>query len=110
MNPGPNDAASGLLATRTRHLLILAAVIALASEARAQAGAVAQPAPPKTMASLMAEGYEMQDVRLFPDKIWMRKPAGGAVPFICDRGRIGSTAFDAYRNRKYDEISCSPAP
>lgn len=110
MKPNLNKAVSGLLATGTRHLLTLVAMIPLVSEARAQAGAVAQPKPPQTMASLLAEGYEMQDVRLFPDKIWMRKPAGGAMPFICDRGRIGSAAFDAYRNRKYEEISCSPAP
>ena len=90
-----------------RALLLLALAFGIASEAGAQTAV--QPKPSKTMASLMAEGYEMQDVRLFPDKIWMRKP-GGEMPFVCDRGRIGSPAFDAYRNRKYDEISCSPAP
>jgi hypothetical protein len=107
MNDVPNKATGGFLAAG--YFLALAVVIASASEVRAQAGAVAQPNPPKTMASLMAEGFEMQDVRLFPDKIWMRKPAGEAGVFICDRGRIGSPTFDAYRNRKYEEISCSPA-
>jgi hypothetical protein len=107
MNAAANKAASGFRATG--YVLALAG-IAWASEARAQASAVAQPKPPRTMAALMAEGYEMQDIRMFPDKIWMRKPGGEAVAYICDRGRIGSPAFDAYRNRKYEEISCSRAP
>jgi hypothetical protein len=108
MNAIHKQAASGFLATR--YFLALVAVVASASEARAQADAVPQPKPPKTMASLMAEGYEMQDIRVFPDKIWMRKPGSEPLVFICDRGRIGSPAFDAYRNRQYAEISCSPAP
>ena len=61
------------------------------------------------MASLLAEGYETQTVQVFKDKIWMRKPGGEGVAFICDRGRIGSAAFEAYRNRNYDQISCSIA-
>jgi hypothetical protein len=101
MNAGPKKAACALL--------ILAAMVVSAGEACAQAAAVAQPKPSKTMASLMAEGYEIQDIRIFPDKIWMRKSGGEGGTFICDRGRIGSAAFDAYRNRKYEEISCSPA-
>jgi hypothetical protein len=81
-------------------------------EALAQAGPNPSAQHTRSMAVLMAEGYEMQDVRLFPDKIWMRKPdsAGGGIPYICDRGRLNSPAFEAYRNRRYDEISCAPVP
>jgi hypothetical protein len=61
------------------------------------------------MAALMAEGYEPQTVQVFKDKIWMRRPGGESLAFICDRGRIGSAAFDAYRNRQYEQISCSVA-
>src|SRR5258708_684463 len=91
-------------------LLPLAFMIACESEARAQDDAGA-PAPSRTLASLLSEGYEMQDVRLFKDKIWMRKPGSGeeVTAFICDRGRIGSAAFEAYRNRQYEQISCSAA-
>ena len=106
MNAAANKAASGFLAIG--YVLALAG-IAWANERYAQASAVAQPKPPRTMASLLAEGYETQDIRVFPDKIWMRKP-GEAVAYVCDRGRIGSPSFDAYRNRKYQEISCLPAP
>jgi hypothetical protein len=79
-------------------------------EALAQAGTLPSAPETRSMASLMSDGYEIQAVRLFPDKIWMRKPdsAGGGLPYICDRGRIGSPAFESYRNRNYDEILCSP--
>jgi hypothetical protein len=87
--------------------LIFLGVLAFSIDARAQTGV--QTKPPRTMASLMAEGYVMQDIRIFPDKIWMRKPGVDAMPFICERGRIGSPAFEAYRQRNYDEITCSPA-
>jgi hypothetical protein len=85
----------------------LALVIASAGETQAQTGETSTPAT-RTMASLMAEGYEPQTVQIFKDKIWMRKGIG-EIAFICDRGRIGSAAFDAYREKKYDQISCSLA-
>jgi hypothetical protein len=94
-----------------RHALAVALFIACVSEVQAQTGSASPDPAPKTLAALLAEGYEMQELRLFKDKIWMRKPGeGGIVAFICDRGRIGSAAFEAYRNAKYDEIPCSPAP
>jgi hypothetical protein len=96
-------------ACRLCQLLSLGILIACGGEARAQAEPSQPARPSRTLASLLAEGYEMEDVRLFKDKIWMRKP-GQAVAFICDRGRIGSAAFEAYRNRQYDEILCSPTP
>jgi hypothetical protein len=84
----------------------LCALAAFAAQAQTPANA---PAKTRSMASLIADGYEMSDIRVFPDKIWMRKPGGETMAFICDRGRIGSPAFDAYRAKRYDEISCSPA-
>ena len=94
-----------------RALLPLALMLAWVNKAYAQTDAVA-PSPPsaRTMASLLAEGYEMQAIRVFQDKIWFRKPSGEGGTFICDRGRIGSANFEAYRNRKYDHVPCSPAP
>jgi hypothetical protein len=89
-------------------LLPLVLVIACAGTAQAQTGETSPPAT-RTMASLLSEGYETQTVQVFKDKIWMRKPGGEGLAFICDRGRIGSTAFEAYRNRQYEQISCSIA-
>ena len=111
MKTGSRKATSKLLTIRMRQLLPLAVVIACGREACAQTAAGPSAQPPRTLASLLAEGYEMQELRLFKDKIWMRKPDGrGIVAFICDRGRIGSPAFEAYRNGNYDEVQCSPAP
>jgi hypothetical protein len=94
---------------KIRRLLPSALIMMIcACEARAQAEAPSAP-PPRTLASLLTEGYEMQQVRLFKDKIWMRKP-GGFIAFVCDRGGIGSQAFEAYRKGNYDEIVCSPTP
>jgi len=108
MNTGSSKAA---FTSRTCQLLGLAALTVCVGEARAQANAGSSAQPPRTLASLLAEGYEMQEVRLFKDKIWMRKPgSGGIVAYICDRGRIGSPAFETYRKGNYDEIPCSPAP
>lgn len=94
-----------------RKILAAAVLLACVSEVRGQAGGASAAPPPRTLASLLKEGYEMQELRLFKDNIWVRKPGdGGVVTFICDRGRIGSTTFEAYRNGNYDEIPCSPAP
>ena len=61
------------------------------------------------MASLLADGYEMQETRLFRDKISMRKPDGtGIITHVCDRGRIGSATYEAYRNKNYDVVPCAP--
>ena len=92
-------------------LFPLALVIASAGVAQAQTGK-ASPQTTRTMASLLSEGYETQTVQLFKDKIWMRKPSTTeeGIAFICDRGRIGSAAFEAYRNRNYEQVHCSTAP
>jgi hypothetical protein len=83
-------------------------VIALASPARGQAPSGENPATAtRTMAALMADGYEQQTVQIFKDKIWMRRADGEGLPYICDRGRIGTPAFDAYRDKRYEQISCS---
>ena len=76
--------------------------------------AAAQPADnpyaaTRTMAALLAEGYEPAAVQVFKDKIWMRKETIGGIAYICDRGRLGTPTFDAYREKKYDQISCSLA-
>ena len=63
-------------------------LIAIPDTAMAQAGNAPET---RTLASLLAEGYEMQETRLFRDKISMRKPDGsGIITHVCDRGRIGS--------------------
>jgi hypothetical protein len=93
-----------------KELLSLAFMLVCVNEAHAQAGAAAPSPPSRTMASLFAEGFEIQTVRVFQDKIWLRKPDGDGAAFICDRGKIGSANFEAYRNRNYDQVPCSPAP
>ncbi len=96
---------------KMRPFLLAPLLIVCVSEAPAQTDPASSAQPTRTMASLLSEGYEMQEVRLFKDKIWMRKPgSGGIVTFICDRGRIGSATFEAYRKSNYDEIPCSPLP
>jgi hypothetical protein len=108
MNTGSRKSVS---ASRTRQLLLPGVLVLFASEALAQADATSPAQPPRTLASLLSEGYEMQEARLFKDKIWMRKPDGrGLIAYICDRGRIGSATFEAYRKGNYDDISCSAAP
>lgn len=76
--------------------------------------AAAQPAEnpdsaTRTMASLLADGYEPAMAQLFKDKIWMRRGDGQGLAFICDRGRLGTSTFDAYREQKFEQISCSVA-
>ncbi len=94
-----------------RNVIVAAVLMAGANEVRGQNVDTPPIQPSKTMASLLAEGYEMQRVRVFKDQIWLRKPSGGeAVAYICDRGRIGSPAFEAYRSGDYDQVPCSPVP
>lgn len=88
-----------------RLLFPLIVLIVTTGEACAQTATVP---PSRTMASLVAEGYEPQTVQIFKDKIWMRKP-GDLIAYICDRGRINSPAFNAYRTGKYEEVQCSLA-
>jgi hypothetical protein len=77
-----------------------------AMSAQALAGAQA----PRTMASLIAEGYEMQRLRVFKETIWLRKPDGDERDaYICQRGALGSVTFDAYRKGDYEQVLCSPA-
>jgi hypothetical protein len=65
----------------------------------------------RTMASLMAEGYEMQRLRVFKETIWLRKPDGDEKDaYICQRGALSSSTFEAYRNGRYDQVPCSPVP
>ena len=93
-----------------KKLLPLALMLVGVNEAYAQTSTAAPSPPARTLASLLAEGYEMQAIRVFQDKIWFRKPSGEGLTFICDRGRIGSANFEAYRNRNYDQVPCTPAP
>jgi hypothetical protein len=92
--------------------LILSAVALAFSLSAIPRIAIAQTGNPpgtRTLASLLAEGYEMQETRLFRDKISMRKADGsGIITHVCDRGRIGSATFEAYRNKNYDEVLCAP--
>jgi len=94
-----------------RNVLVAAVLMAGAGEVRGQNVDTPPAQPSRTMASLLAEGYEMQRVRVFKDQIWLRKPSGGeAVAYVCDRGRIGSAVFESYRNGNYEEVPCSPMP
>jgi hypothetical protein len=110
MKTSSSKATSRLLTIGMRRFLPIAVVIACGGEASAQTATVPSAQPPRTLAFLLAEGYEIQTIRLFQDKIWMRKPDGQGLAFICDRGRIGSPAFEAYRKGNYGEVLCSPAP
>ena len=49
--------------------------------------------------------WTAREIAQQPD-VW--KEVGG-LAYICDRGRLGSPAFEAYREKKYDQISCSLA-
>jgi len=92
-------------------VLAAATLIAGATEVHGQNADTPPAQPSRTMAALLAEGYEMQRVRVFKDTIWMRKPSGGeAVAYVCDRGRIGSAVFESYRGGNYDQVPCSPVP
>jgi hypothetical protein len=89
-----------------RKVLAMAMLIACASGF----GPAALAQSPRTMGALMAEGYEMQRLRVFKETIWMRKPGGDEKDaYICARGALGSPTFDAYRNGNYDQVFCSPA-
>jgi hypothetical protein len=82
-------------------------LLATASISQAAAQPADNPyAATRTMAALLAEGYEPAAVQVFKDKIWMRKDTVGGLAYICDRGRLGTPTFDAYREKKYDQISC----
>lgn len=89
-------------------LLSLLIVIAALGQAHAQSGQDPATAT-RTMAALLAEGYEPSAVQLFKDKIWMRKEDGSGGTYICDRGMLNTPTFNAYREKKYDQISCSIA-
>ena len=39
----------------------------------------------------------------------VRKEKLEGIAYICDRGRIGSPAFEAYRKKEYEQISCTLA-
>jgi hypothetical protein len=68
--------------------------------------------PPGTLASLLAEGYEITSVR---------EPGGGGIvvlrkrwsyqpTYICNREPIGSPADESFKTCKYDQVLCSLAP
>ena len=89
-------------------LLPILVVLVCTDQAYAQVPSVGETTG-KTMAALLADGYEPQTVQIFKDKIWMRRGDGEGLAYVCDRGRIGTPAFDAYRDKRYDQISCSVA-
>jgi hypothetical protein len=74
-------------------------------------GGDAAPAPPGTLASLLAEGYEILHLEI---------PGGGTVilrnkwsytpTYICDRGPIGSPVNKSFMSCRYDQVPCSLAP
>jgi hypothetical protein len=95
---------------KVRKVLAAAILIACVSEGPGHAGDASPPQRSRTMASLFAEGYEMQRVRVFKETIWLRKPNGETAAYICDRGGLGSATFESYRAGNYDQVMCSLAP
>jgi hypothetical protein len=77
-----------------------------------QSGDAARAPLPGTLASLLAEGYEIVHI-VVPGggRIILRKKKWSYTPtYICDRGPIGSPADESFMTCKYDQVSCSLAP
>jgi hypothetical protein len=74
-------------------------------------GGDAAPAPPGTLASLLAEGYEIHHL-VVPGggTVILRKKWSYTPTYICDRGPIGSPADKSFITCKYDQVPCSLAP
>jgi hypothetical protein len=83
----------------------------LACPIQEQSGDALRAPPPGTLASLLADGYEI---------VHMVVPGGGTIAlrkkwtftptYICDRGSIGSSADESFVTCKYDQVFCSRAP
>jgi hypothetical protein len=101
-----NDARFQIRPKMKAFLSLLLATLSI-SQAAAQPAGNPRAASRTTMAALLADGFEPAAVQIFKDKIWMRKDTVGGLAYICDRGRLGTATFDAYREKKYDQISCS---
>jgi hypothetical protein len=74
-------------------------------------GGDAAPAPPGTLASLLAEGYGISSLRVpGGGVIILRKRYSYTPTYICDRGLFGSTVDEAFMSCRYDQVPCSRAP
>jgi hypothetical protein len=67
--------------------------------------------PPGTLASLVADGYEIVHI-VVPGggTIVLRKKWSFTPTYICDRGSIGSPADESFMACKYDQVPCLLAP
>src|SRR5438874_7522093 len=84
------------------------AFICLSGPVKGENRGIAPELPLRTLASLLAEGYDMQQMRLAKGTIFLRKwSTTYTVTYICNRGPIGSPAFRSYLDRDYDAVSCS---
>jgi hypothetical protein len=73
----------------------------------AQGDDAAPPPPPGSLASLLAEGYGIVQMRMGEGTLFLRKKWSYTPTYICNPGPIGSpTAMTC----KYDQVPCSLAP
>jgi hypothetical protein len=75
-----------------------------------QSGDAVRAPPPDTLASLLADGYEIVQFVLGGGTIVLRKKWSFTPTYICDRGSIGSPADESFMACKYDQVPCSLAP
>jgi hypothetical protein len=87
-----------------------AALICMSSALQGQSRDAAPESSPRTLGSLLAAGYEVQQMTLAQGKMFFRKWSSTyAVTYICNRGAIASDTFQSYVAGDYDNVSCSLA-
>jgi hypothetical protein len=73
-----------------------------------QSGDAVRAAPPGTLASLLADGYEIvQIVVSGGGTIVLRKKWNYTPTYICNREPIGSPIDEAFKSCRYDQVPCS---
>jgi hypothetical protein len=70
----------------------------------------AAPAPPGTLASLLAEGYDIVSITVPGGGVLiLRKRLSYTPTYICGRGPMGSLVDEAFMTCRYDQVLCSRA-